>query len=287
MVWSVAPLESSTGDLTQAFVTSTAAMVIVVDGAGRIQLVNPAVEAFTGLTAAELTGRFFWDVYVVPEDVAPAQEAVRTAMSTAAAFAIEADWLDADGARRRVVMHNSVLPDLDGRPAAIACVAIDVTEVHQRSTVDPLTGARNRAGLFEALNRHLHPERGEGCAVLFCDLDDFKLVNDAYGHTVGDRLLVEVAHRLRDTARPTDTVARIGGDEFVVVCPAGDEASLAALVQRVAARLHEPLPTAAGPIDLRVSIGAAVGHPGEDPDDVLTHADSAMYRIKHRRRARR
>jgi diguanylate cyclase (GGDEF)-like protein/PAS domain S-box-containing protein len=280
------PLASSVGDLTPAWASSTGAMVIVVDGAGRIRMVNAAVEAFTGLAAPELTGRFFWDVYVVPEDVEPAQQAVTTAMSTGSAFAIEADWLDAERARRRVVMHNSVLPDLDGRPSAIACVAIDVTAVHQRSTIDPLTGVRNRAGLFEALHHHLHPERGEGCSVLFCDLDEFKLVNDVHGHAVGDRVLVEVAHRLRDTARPTDTVARLGGDEFVVVCPGGDAPSLAALVERVAARLHEPLPTAAGPIGIRVSIGAAVGHPGEDPDDVLTHADSAMYRMKHRRRAR-
>jgi GGDEF domain-containing protein len=68
--------------------------------------------------------------------------------------------------------------------------------------------------------------------------------------------------------------------------PGGNATSLAALVERVAARLHEPLPTAAGPMHVRVSIGAAVGHAGEDPDDVPTHADSAMYRIKHRRRAR-
>jgi diguanylate cyclase (GGDEF)-like protein/PAS domain S-box-containing protein len=281
------PLAATAGDLADAFLTSTGAMVVIVDGGGRIRLVNPALERFTGLPARDVIGRPFWDVYVVPGDIVPAQKAVALAMSTGSASAVEADWVAAGGVRRRVAMHNSVLREPDGRPGAIACVAIDVTEVHRRGTTDALTGVLNRAGLFETLGQHLDAGHGPGCGVLFCDLDDFKGVNDAHGHAVGDALLVEVARRLRQVTRPADGIARIGGDEFILLCPAADDAALAALADRVADRLREPLTTPAGPISIRASIGAAVGRPGEDPDDVLARADTAMYRIKHRGPGRR
>ena len=99
--------------------------------------------------------------------------------------------------------------DDDGLPYAIACVGVDVTAdrrreelLHQRAQTDLLTGIANRGALFEALHRRL--EEGPGCALLFCDLDQFKAVNDEYGHAVGDRILAEVAARLVGVAAPGD-----------------------------------------------------------------------------------
>ncbi|MGY1601145.1 diguanylate cyclase domain-containing protein [Geodermatophilus sp. SYSU D00815] len=282
------PLAAAERDLAHAFVSATGAMVVVVDRTGRIRMVNPALEEFTGLPAAELVGQAFWDVYVVPGDVLPAQHAFAAALSTRAGFAVEADWVATGGVLRRVAMHNSVLLDPGGEPYAVACVAVDVTAVHRRGTTDVLTGVLNRAGLFEVLAGHLDPRRGQGCGLLFCDLDDFKSVNDRHGHAAGDRLLVEVARRLRESTRPADAIARIGGDEFVVLTPAVEEVELVSLTERVAAHLHEPLGMPGGPDAVRVSIGGAVGRPGDDPDAVLERADSAMYRIKrHRIRHRR
>jgi diguanylate cyclase (GGDEF)-like protein/PAS domain S-box-containing protein len=270
-------------DLTHQLVSTTGAMVVVADATGRIRMANPSLERFTGLAASDLLGRFFWDVYVVPGDVLPAQRAFANAVAAGASFTVEADWLAADGLPRRVAMDNSVLFDAAGRPHGVACVAIDVTAVHERSTTDSLTRVRNRAGLFEVLRRHLDATRGGGCGVLFCDLDDFKAVNDAHGHAIGDLLLVVAAQRLLTSTGPADTTARFGGDEFVVVHPGTDAEALAALAERVVAGMHPPVQTPVGPLRIRVSIGRALAHAGDEPDDLLARADSTMYRVKNRR----
>ena len=139
-------------DLTDAVVNATTALVVMVDGEGSILLANPAMERFTGHTAAELIGRPFWEVYVIPVDIPRAQQAVTRALVAGTSFFDEGDWLRADGTWRRVSMQNSVVTDDSGRPHAIAVVAIDVTEhrqrealVQRRATTDALTGKIGRA----------------------------------------------------------------------------------------------------------------------------------------------
>jgi cyclic di-GMP phosphodiesterase Gmr len=286
--WTV--VESS---LAAAFVASTSTLVCVVDGDGRIVLANPALQRFTGRPAEELVGQHFWEVYVVPEHVLLAQDAIARAMATGVAFPQEGDWLAAGGQRRRVAMHNDVLRDALGRPWAVACLGLDVTEqrrweeqLRRRAQMDLLTGLGNRSALFDALNRHLDPQDGEGCGVLFCDLDDFKVVNDRHGHAVGDHLLVQVARRLQELAGPGDLVARFGGDEFVLLCDRADEGRLRTLAELVGDRVRRPVDGPAGDLVVGVSVGIATGSPGEAADVVIARADDAMYGVKtqHRRR---
>jgi diguanylate cyclase (GGDEF)-like protein/PAS domain S-box-containing protein len=281
-------------DLLRAFVEATDALVCITDGAGRILLANRALERFVGRAADDLHGQWFWDVFVVPEHVVLAQDAVERAMTTGTAHPQEGDWLTGDGERRRVAMRNTVLADDDGLPYALACVGLDVTDdrrreelLHQRAQTDLLTGIANRGALFDALRRRL--EEGPGCALLFCDLDQFKEVNDEHGHAVGDRILAEVAGRLVGLTGPEDLVARFGGDEFVILCPTLDEAALADLVQRVAAEVGRPFPGPEGPLSIGVSVGIAIGRAGESGDELIGRADRAMYGVKthQRRRSRR
>jgi diguanylate cyclase (GGDEF)-like protein/PAS domain S-box-containing protein len=277
-------------DLLRAFVDATDALVCIIDGTGRIMLANRALERFTGRTADDLHGQWFWDVFVAPEHVVLAQDAVERAMASGTAHPQEADWLNADGERRRVAMRNTVLLDDDGLPYAIACVGIDVTAdrhreelLHQRAQTDLLTGIANRGALFDALHRRL--EEGPGCALLFCDLDQFKAVNDEHGHAVGDRILAEAAARLVGVAGPGELVARFGGDEFVILCPTPDEAALDELVVRVVTEMRRPFPGPEGPLTLGVSVGVAVGQAGESGDELIGRADRAMYGAKtHQRR---
>jgi diguanylate cyclase (GGDEF)-like protein len=149
---------------------------------------------------------------------------------------------------------------------------------------DPLTGLPNRT-LFEDRARHALaglPRRGGTAAVLFCDLDGFKAVNDDHGHAVGDAALVEIARRLAGSMRASDTVARYGGDEFLVLCPdvAGEAEAL-----ETAARLTSVVagPVAVGDLELEVgvSVGVAVtDDPHVDPAELVRRADGAMYEAK-------
>jgi diguanylate cyclase (GGDEF)-like protein len=150
---------------------------------------------------------------------------------------------------------------------------------------DPLTGLPNRA-LFEdrltvALARARR--RSAGVAVLFLDLDRFKVVNDSLGHQVGDRLLVGVADRLRRLMRPSDTIGRFGGDEFLVLCDdITCETDAVAIAQRLAEGLAEPLMVDDHEIFAHASIGIALSETGSTPEDLIRDADQTMYRAKHR-----
>ncbi|SCG37953.1 putative bifunctional diguanylate cyclase/phosphodiesterase [Micromonospora inositola] len=166
------------------------------------------------------------------------------------------------------------------------------TEQEQLAALDPLTGLPNRKALLAEVAEqvHLHGERtargepGAHLALLLIDLDRFKHVNDALGHAVGDRLLVEVSARLTDVVRDGDLVARLGGDEFAIVAPGltGIEEARG-LAERVAAALTEPVSLDGLPLDVGGSIGIAIfPEHGEDFATLMRHADVAMYDAKHR-----
>ncbi|CAN5855818.1 hypothetical protein BH23ACT2_BH23ACT2_28930 [soil metagenome] len=185
-------------------------------------------------------------------------------------------------------------PEVRDSVLSLATVALerehDARRLAHQATHDPLTGVANRAALVDRLQLVLARARRSRhhVGVLFCDLDGFKAVNDRYGHDRGDRLLVEVAARIAGALRPSDTVSRTGGDEFVVVCEDLDAPEQAA---SIAARVHDavasvPIDLGGASHDIAISIGVAVADPVlDDPDRILRTADLAMYADKQRGRA--
>ena len=159
-------------------------------------------------------------------------------------------------------------------------------ELRELALTDPLTGLANRTLLLDRLGLAIAERRrsGDHVGVLFCDVDDFKAVNDRFGHEAGDRLLCDIGQRLESLVRETDTVARIAGDEFVVLCPrVGSEAELTAVTDRL--RLSV---TMAGSHalsgEVRVSVGSVLVRDDDDATTVLRRADAAMYAAKATRR---
>jgi diguanylate cyclase (GGDEF)-like protein len=151
-----------------------------------------------------------------------------------------------------------------------------------------MTGLPNRALLGDRLTQALAGagRRGAPVSVLFVDLDQFKAVNNANGHLVGDGLLVEVAHRLERTMRPSDTLARFGGDEFVLVCEDCSVEQARSIAERIAAVLKDPVEVGGSLHYISASIGIATSPPLEsDPNALLRYADAAMYDAKSRGRA--
>lgn len=148
---------------------------------------------------------------------------------------------------------------------------------------DPLTGLANRSKLMLDLGRAIADARrhDDMLAVAFLDLDDFKPVNDRLGHAAGDRLLIELAGRLIVGLRATDTVARMGGDEFAIVLPRLAEGSdLEATAKKLATLVAEPTEIAGSLVSVTSSIGVAAFEHGDDADLLLAKADGAMYEAK-------
>jgi len=259
-----------------------------------IEYVNPAFERITGYAAAEAVGRDA-DFLLAHDTGQPALGEIRMALR--------------DRREGHAVLRNyrkdgtpfwndyTVAPVRNERGEVTHYVGVmnDVTEAknyeeqlaHQ-ANFDTLTGLANRNLLRDRLQQAIVRARRDGStlAVLFLDLDHFKMVNDSLGHTVGDELLGEVAGRLAACVRESDTVARLGGDEFVVllVTRSGDgsmEVDVTALVRKLLARVAEPI--ALGDRELRptASIGVSTyPQDGTDVDTLLRNADAAMYRAK-------
>ena len=165
-----------------------------------------------------------------------------------------------------------------------AQLASSVLRLRRTARTDVLTGLPNRSLFLDRLGRSLNRlERQAGLvAVMFLDLNGFKALNDEHGHDAGDQVLVELARRLTDAFRATDTFARLGGDEFAAVCEdlAADE-DVDKVVDRVMAAVQRPWQVNGTTIDVGVSLGIIVTHRGEDsPADLMRAADGAMYRAK-------
>ena len=143
---------------------------------------------------------------------------------------------------------------------------------------DTLTGLPNRKTFTTRLGDALG--RGEGCAILFCDLDGFKSVNDRYGHAKGDQLLVEVSRRLGESVRTDDLVSRFGGDEFVVLFRDTTANEVQTINRRIIDALSRPFPIAGEFVTIGASTGTALAVGDVDPEELIDRADHAMYSAK-------
>jgi diguanylate cyclase (GGDEF)-like protein/PAS domain S-box-containing protein len=156
-------------------------------------------------------------------------------------------------------------------------------ELRRQASHDQLTGLPNRMLVIERLAQALErmTRQPGSTTMLFIDTDDFKLINDSLGHVAGDRVVSAVAGRIQDVVRPTDTVARFGGDEFVVLCEQTDEITASEVAERVRAALAAPILLDDRPLVVTASVGIAVtSDPAMTADDLLARADTAMYAAK-------
>jgi diguanylate cyclase (GGDEF)-like protein/PAS domain S-box-containing protein len=282
----------------RAVLNSLPGQIAVVDVAGSLVAVNAAWTRFMqerdGTPQACGVGVNFFAVCeraYGPDRVEALEAAagLRAVLTDGAQFTrdVTCSWKE-----QELFFSLQIVPlDSSGRGAVLGYTDIterkqlEVEAAHQ-ATHDELTGLPNRTLLLDRLEHALRERDGAPLAVLFVDLDHFKLVNDGYGHEAGDRVLREVARRLCAAVRPADTVARLAGDEFVVLCerlPYVAEAYR--LAERILAAVTQPFPVDHSTITLGASVGLAEA---EDrtltPDELLRAADQAMFEAKARGR---
>ncbi len=260
---------------------------------GRIQEINPALCAMAGYRTQDLIGRSSLEL-VHPDDrhITPPylQQLLQGAIPS---FAIEERLLHGDGSWLWCLVHIAAVHDDAGRPLYTLAHIQDIStrkelesQLRHQALHDALTGLPNRALLLDRLNQEVARARrgGPPPAILFVDLDNFKVINDSLGHAAGDVLLVAVARRLRELVREIDTVARFGGDEFVIVLGAPvDAAGAIDVAHRINAAMTQPFRIQGRSISVTTSIGIATGLDAQiDRNDLLRHADIALYRAKAR-----
>ncbi|NUR57838.1 MAG: EAL domain-containing protein [Catenulispora sp.] len=272
----------------------------------RCTYANPAAAELTGVPAAEMLGHTSRERGYGADFLRDWEQTLRYVLDTGQCT--EREFSVMIGGEYRF-LHTRFVPEFgedgedgedgadgaDGRVTSILAVSRDLTErrrieeaLAEQAVRDPLTGLANRTLLVSRIAQAIElgaagPAATRGrLAVLFLDLDRFKLVNDSLGHAAGDELLVAVADRLRLAVRRGDLVARFGGDEFVVLCEAvAGYAEAASIAERIIECLVRPFHCAGQPMHVRASIGIALAEgPATTVDALLRDADAAMYQAK-------
>jgi diguanylate cyclase (GGDEF)-like protein/PAS domain S-box-containing protein len=252
---------------------------------------SPQIKQMLGYTSEEWKNEKLWPKRLHPDDrerVLAADERFEAGGGT---FREEYRLLAKDGSVVWVHEEAVLVRDEAGDPLYWQGVLYDLTErkvleerLEHRALHDPLTDLPNRRLFMDRLGQALRRTRRQHkrVAVLFMDLDGFKVVNDSLGHEVGDLLLTVVAQRLRRCLRPEDTLARFGGDEFTVLIEALDDPAEAVQVaERITDELRRPFIMEGRELHVAASIGISLGDARtHDPDGLLREADTAMYRAK-------
>jgi diguanylate cyclase (GGDEF)-like protein/PAS domain S-box-containing protein len=275
----------------QALLENSNDAVLVMDANAHVKYVSPAIQRVLGFSAEDYLKIASFDL-LHPDDRERAENEFKSILDHPGQTVHSEFRLRASSGEHRWI--ETATCNLLGDPAinGIVCNLRDVTERHAAEQKlkygayhDSLTELANRPAFIEhlqrALARHARNEK-HAYAVLFLDVDRFKVVNDSLGHLAGDRLLVQVAERLVKCLRSTDIAARLGGDEFAVLVEDADPASAARHVaERIQHSLTRPFTIDGAEIFSSASIGIALSEGGySQPDEVLRDADTAMYRAK-------
>ena len=275
-----------------ATLRSIAEAVLTVDGEERVVYLNPVAEQLAGVELNAVRGQTLRNLLATcSDDAQRISDTLATCRDKQSTVRISEPlaWRSPDG--QLCSLRATLAPVGNGRQGFVL-VFNDVTDtlaftsrLEHQATHDPLTGLPNRTLLLDRLRRTLTRSRRSGkmVAVLFVDLDRFKRINDSLGHPTGDYVLKVVADRLANAVRAEDTVARWGGDEFIVLI---DGASDRAAITAVASKIHELLEREMASEDddglvVSGSIGVSIGpQDSNDADHLLSMADKAMYRVK-------
>ncbi|MFZ6691022.1 cyclic di-GMP phosphodiesterase [Undibacterium sp. SXout20W] len=269
-------------------VSEVNSLVVIIDSQGKIKRFNNLCEELTGLKEEDLLGKNAHDLFIPEGEHNAARSNINDFFKNGNAYQVERPVNSRHG-QRRILWRNKLIESGSGEPERfLVCSGTDVTEERTAkeklvdlATRDVLTGLLNRYAIQEFINEAIESGSTEGFGVLFLDLDNFKKVNDHYGHIVGDKLIQAAAQTIESCLGEGNMMARLGGDEFLIYSADPARRGAESLAQRILEKLYLPFSFDRAEIYSSCSIGISMfPEHGKDIEQLVRSADVAMYAAK-------
>lgn len=262
--------------------------IVILDSKGKIQRFNRLCEEYTGLKEQEVIGQSVFKLFMSRREAAASRHNIGAFFRNGNAYEVER-WVKTRKGQRLFLFRNKFVHSGSGKNEIyLICSGTDITEERRAqerlrvlANTDTITGLPNRNAIHELINDALE-QAGDGqVGLVYLDLDNFKKVNDAYGHMFGDQLLQAVSLALLSCLEENQLLARLGGDEFIILASQTSQSSLEAVASRILTRLRQPFRIGLIEVYISCSVGIAMApQHGKDSDDLIRNADTAMYTAK-------
>ncbi|WP_343553560.1 cyclic di-GMP phosphodiesterase [Pantoea sp.] len=275
-------------------VSEANSVIVILDQRGNIQRFNRLSEEYTGLKEQEVIGRNVFQLFMTKQEAQASRRNISGFFREGSSYEVER-WVKTRKGQRLFLFRNKFVHSGSGKNEIfLICSGTDITEERRAqerlrvlANTDTVTGLPNRNAIHQQISLALELANGSQTGVVYLDLDNFKKVNDAYGHMFGDQLLQAVSLAILSCLGKDQTLARLGGDEFVVLAEHTSQAALEAMASRILERLRQPFRIGLIEVYSGCSIGIALAplH-GEDRESLIRNADTAMYHAKENGRGK-
>lgn len=269
-------------------VSEANSVIVILDRHGNIQRFNRLSEEYTGLKEQDVIGRNVFQLFMTRQEAAASRRNISGFFRDGSSYEVER-WVKTRMGQRLFLFRNKFVHSGSGKNEIyLICSGTDITEERRAqerlrvlANTDTTTGLPNRNAINQQINEVLEKREDEQVGLVYLDLDNFKKVNDAYGHMFGDQLLQAVSMAILSCLDDNQTLARLGGDEFVVLAENSNQATLEAMASRIIGRLKQTFRIGLIEVYSGCSVGIAIApQHGEDRDSLIRNADTAMYTAK-------
>uniref|UniRef100_UPI0028A0CF59 cyclic di-GMP phosphodiesterase n=1 Tax=Erwinia citreus TaxID=558 RepID=UPI0028A0CF59 len=275
-------------------VSEANSVIVILDQRGNIQRFNRKSEEYTGLKEQDVIGRNVFQLFMTRQEAASSRRNVSGFFRDGNSYEVER-WVKTCQGQRLFLFRNKFVHSGSGKNEIfLICSGTDITEerraqerLRELANTDGITGLPNRNAINNAIAAALAQDMRQQIGIVYLDLDNFKKVNDAYGHMVGDELLKAVSLAILSCLATNQTLARLGGDEFLVLAVGATQQDLEAMATRILDRLRQPFRIGLIEVYTGCSIGIALSpQHGEDRESLIRNADTAMYTAKENGRSK-
>ena len=269
-------------------------MIVILDQNGNIQRFNRLSEEYTGLKEQEVIGQNVFKLFMSRSEAAASKRNITGFFRNGSSYEVER-WIKTRKGQRLFLFRNKFVHSGSGKNEIfLICSGTDITEERRAqerlrvlANTDTITGLPNRNAIHELISDAITARGDTQVGVVYLDLDNFKKVNDAYGHMFGDQLLQAVALAILSCLDEGQTLARLGGDEFIVMATDTSQGALEAMASRILTRLRQPFRIELIEVYTGCSLGIALApQHGNDRESVIRNADTAMYTAKENGRGK-